>query len=351
MAGQPQQTGPTRTEWEELKSAVPIVDGGFAEENASQLMTRCQMLSQSDALGDSYRDKPANIMVANEMAIALGVKLGIMLQNSFVHKGRINPMCYLLLGVCQKSPVFDHKAYKVWTSGVKHEDEDGGVRYENDYTWHCKMGRIGGETMEFTYSVAMAKTAKLWDKKSKHGDPLPWKLHPEDMGSKMPIARAMRKMFSDLTMGLVTAEEMVQAKAVDDLVDSFALSDEKQLEHDLTTAPDPDPEPPAEEPVPDAPKATPPTPEHEPTYVPDLQPEPEPEPKPEATPPDVVDKQHGEMMVTFSKLGLEVKTELRAKHHVTMFGAVRELPAKLRNAAYADVAAAMDLQDAEKSDG
>lgn len=94
--------------------------------------------------------------------------------------------------------------------------------------------------MEFTYSVAQAKTANLWGKVSKDKQPLPWAAHPDDMGTKMPIARMMRRLFADLTMGLVTAEEIAHAKAVDDAVGDLEL-DDAALTKQLTTQPEPGP--------------------------------------------------------------------------------------------------------------
>jgi len=208
---------------------------------------------------------------------------------------------------------------------------------------HFKNGAVQFDVAD---EVALAK-AKACSPAGRKGEG-PWVDFEEAMKRKTPV-RSLCKLLpmgrdGDHAIACDEAYELGKLQPLEELPRTIAAQvrvvDEKQLEHDLTTAPDPEPDVPAEpKPVP-KPKAKAKTDAVPPT-----------ETEPEATPPDVVDKQHGEMMVTFSKLGLEVQTELRAKHHVTMFGGVRELPAKLRNAAYADVAAAMDLQDAEKSDG
>jgi len=228
MAGQPQQAA--AEQWKHDKQSVPIADGVVAAADVDQFTTYCTALSRSKAIPECYREEPGSIMSALILGRDLGVGDGAMLQNSFVLDGRVHPMTYILLGCCMKSPIFDASKYKVWTTGE---------RFKDDYTWHCQGARVGGVPQEFSYSVAMAKRAGLWDKSSKSGKPLPWKVHPDDLGSKMPIARMMRKLFPDLIMGLVTSEEMIQAKAVDDIVDSFALSD-ADIEKQLTTAPEPE---------------------------------------------------------------------------------------------------------------
>jgi len=224
MSGQPQQQTDAQR-WKDDKRSVPMADGVVTAVDVDQFTTYCTALSRSKAIPECYRDEPGSIMSALILGRDLGVGDGAMLQNSFVLDGRVHPMTYLLLGCCMKSPMFDASKYRVWVTGE---------RFKDDYTWHCQAARTGGVPQEFTYTVAMAKIAGLWDKSSKSGKPLPWKLFPDDLGSKMPIARMMRKLFPDLIMGLVTQEEMAHAAAVDDAVDNLDLSD-ADLTKQLTT--------------------------------------------------------------------------------------------------------------------
>lgn len=233
MATQPQPQNAQAAQWKADKASLPIDSGKIAATDADQFSTYCMMLSRSNAIPECYRNEPGNIMAALILGRDLGVGDGVMLQNSFVQDGRVNPMTYMLLGCVMQSPYFDAKQYKLWTTGK---------RFEDDYTWYCQAARAGGQPQVFSFSVAMAKRAGLWDKSSKSGKPLPWKLYPDDMGTKMPIARMMRQLFPGESKGLVTHEEMMQQAAVDNAIDSLALDDAALTEH-LTTPVAPEPEP------------------------------------------------------------------------------------------------------------
>lgn len=57
------------------------------------------------------------------------------------------------------------------------------------------------------FSVAQSKTAGLWTKRGRNGEPTPWQTYPERMLKMRARAFAMRDGFSDILKGLGVAEE------------------------------------------------------------------------------------------------------------------------------------------------
>ena len=65
-----------------------------------------------------------------------------------------------------------------------------------------------GEKGEVAFSVADAKKAGLWNKKTKTGGDTPWVTFPDDMLIWKAVARGARRYFSDITLGLGVAEDV-----------------------------------------------------------------------------------------------------------------------------------------------
>lgn len=57
------------------------------------------------------------------------------------------------------------------------------------------------------FSIAQAKTAGLWTKRGRNGEPTPWQTYPERMLKMRARAFALRDGFSDVLKGLGVAEE------------------------------------------------------------------------------------------------------------------------------------------------
>jgi hypothetical protein len=72
------------------------------------------------------------------------------------------------------------------------------------------------------FSIAQAKTAGLWTKRGRNGEPTPWQTYPDRMLKMRARAFAMRDGFSDVLKGLGVAEEqedVERAKAPEPRVD------------------------------------------------------------------------------------------------------------------------------------
>lgn len=73
----------------------------------------------------------------------------------------------------------------------------------DDRVGFCRFQRNDmPESVETTFSVADAKKAQLWNKADSA-----WATYPEDMLQWRALARAVKRYFGDVTLGLVVAEE------------------------------------------------------------------------------------------------------------------------------------------------
>lgn len=83
----------------------------------------------------------------------------------------------------------------------------------DEMTATCAVRRRGEASKVIrTFSVADAKKAGLWDKKSKNGGPTPWTHYPLRMLAMRARAFALRDAFADVLRGLAIAEEMEDIK-------------------------------------------------------------------------------------------------------------------------------------------
>lgn len=106
------------------------------------------------------------------------------------------------------------------------------------------------ENVTSTFSVADAKTAGLWSKRGRSGDPSPWQTYPKRMLAMRARGFALRDLFADVLGGMRTVEEE---------------QDIERMEQTALVAPPPPPEPdaPAEGPAEERVLAAPPPPPEE----------------------------------------------------------------------------------------
>jgi hypothetical protein len=140
-----------------------------------------------------------------------------------------------LLAVCKASPVFDHTQFKEWFENTP---------YDENYTAVCQARRTvrGAPVIVQRFSVKQAKTARLWDRQSGSGKPMPWKTHPDRMLQMKARAFCLRDAFPDITKGLYTAEEL---QGIDEIMDGIDLEANAEA---LRAAVEPMPVTPAREP-------------------------------------------------------------------------------------------------------
>lgn len=165
---------------------------------------------------------PDGITTASQGVIALqiGAELGMMpmlsLQSiAIVHK---RPTLWgdAMLGLCQRSPCFDHTVFKEWFTGTPMQD---------DWTAHTQCRRTNGVLTERTFSVADATRAGLWGNTKKPT----WNTHPQRMLQYKARAFALRDTFADVLRGLHAAEEMIDVDQVLSQIDLAGTTRTDQL--------------------------------------------------------------------------------------------------------------------------
>jgi len=145
-------------------------------------------------------DSPERVMVAVEMGLELGIPPMMAIQNIGVINGKPGVYGDITMALIRRGGAFDESSYKEWFSGKPFDD---------DYTAHCQMRRLpDGHPFEATFSVAQARLAGLWGKKSAKGAPSPWVLYPGDMLMWKARARASRPLFAAELKGMAMLEDL-----------------------------------------------------------------------------------------------------------------------------------------------
>lgn len=145
-------------------------------------------------------DTPETILVKIQAGAEVGLT-PLQAYNAFdVVKGRLGMRYQAILAKCRASGVF--RRLKPYTRGTG-ETMEGVVEFERADT---------GESDTVTYTVADAKLAGSWGKRTRSGEPTPWVTHPGDMLLSKAVQRFNKRYASDVTMGFPVAETLDDAQ-------------------------------------------------------------------------------------------------------------------------------------------
>ena len=154
-----------------------------------------EMAASSTAVPKDYQGKPANCMVAIQMGSELGLAPMQSLQNIAVVNGRPAVWGDAMPGLCRASGMMAYM--REWSDG------EGEL-----LTWHCETKRRDDPNpVRRDFSIADAKTAKLWGKKGYNGQDTPWITNPGRMLQMRARGFSLRDAFPDVLRGLISAEE------------------------------------------------------------------------------------------------------------------------------------------------
>ena len=191
-----------------------------------KLMRGAEMLSRSDIIPQAFRDKPANVLVAMDMAQRLNVSPMLVMQNLYVIQGKPSWSSQYLIAMINRSGRF--------STPLQFDFERG----KDGKATACKAWAIDGATGSriegVTVTMDMAK-AEGWT--SKAGSK--WQTMPELMLQYRAAAFFARTICPDLTVGLYTEYEQTDIAA-----------DDTPVQYEDKTV---QPEQPKEEPKPDTP--------------------------------------------------------------------------------------------------
>ncbi len=175
---------------------IAMGDGGLRLSSLDDAYRFAQYIVKAGLAPKGF-DTAEKALIAMQAGAELGFKYTQSLRAMVVVNGKPSLYGEAALGlihdrkVCSRPPVLG-------ISG------DGDERYG-----FCRFQRKDmPETIETTFSVADAKKAQLWGKVGRSGEPSAWVTYPDDMLQWRAFARACKRYFSDVTLGLVIVEEL-----------------------------------------------------------------------------------------------------------------------------------------------
>jgi len=204
----------TKTKTEENSLATTEHDGtvaGFQDEAAFKfLKEQGQILAGSGMVPAIYQGKPANCIVALEMASRTGASPLAVMQNLDIIKGKPSWSSKFIIGVIESVKGADGKRkfsdLRYVLEGKKNTDE------RSCYAWVTELAT--GERLEGPpVTIAMAKAEKWYQK-----DGSKWKTMPELMIRYRAAAFFGRLYVSGTLMGMLSQEEV---RDITDKVDVF----------------------------------------------------------------------------------------------------------------------------------
>lgn len=158
----------------------------------TEAMSYAKMMAESELVPTHFRAKPANVLIAVQMGLEIGLSPMQAIQNIAVINGK--PCVY---GDAGKALLY--------SGGCKIEESDV-EEIKKTQVAKCRITRPNGQTTERTFSVEDAKTAGLWGKAG------PWTQYPYRQLSWRAFWFAARDGAADMLRGLAGAEELDDLK-------------------------------------------------------------------------------------------------------------------------------------------
>ena len=152
--------------------------------------------AQSGMVPKDYVGKPDAIIIAVDMGAEVGLKRMQSLQGIAVINGRPTIWGDAMWALILSQPSLEDT--REWFEGSG-----------DDYKAVCEIKRRGRSLVRQEFSVAKAKTAKLWGKTGSNGQPTPWVTSPDRMMQMRARAFSARDTYADALKGLAMAEEVM----------------------------------------------------------------------------------------------------------------------------------------------
>lgn len=187
----PAATDPSSTALALPGSALALANRGFIQiTTLKEAREFAEFLCKSELVPKGYRDKPADIVIAMQMGLELGVPPLQALQNISVINGRASVWGDLIPGIVLAQP--DCEDF--------HEQKPEG---EDPTKWAatCTIIRRGKTPFVYTFTWADAVRAGLATKDG------PWKQYPKRQLQMRARGFCARDAYPDRLRGLITAEE------------------------------------------------------------------------------------------------------------------------------------------------
>ena len=157
----------------------------LAPQNLDEALKFADYLANSDIVPKDFQKKPANILVAVQWGMELGLQPMQAMQSIAVINGRPSLWGDAVIALVRSSPLCEYV----------YETDDG-------ETASCRVKRVGEDEQTRTFSMTDAQQAGL---KGKQG---PWTQYPKRMRQMRARSFALRDVFPDVLRGMPMAEEV-----------------------------------------------------------------------------------------------------------------------------------------------
>lgn len=150
-------------------------------------LQHAQAVAQSTLVPDGYRNQPANVLWAMDLADALGIPFPQVMQSMVVMRGRMTMSADIMAAVVRRAGhklrIREH-GMSVTASLIRNDD--------TDYTF------------EVTWDEAKARRAGLWGQRG------PWAQYPAQMLRSRAITEVCRQGASDALAGTIYSPEELE---------------------------------------------------------------------------------------------------------------------------------------------
>ena len=166
--------------------------------NFERAWKTAEMLCKAKCIPQNFWDNPADVLVVIQCGHELGLSPMKSLQNMMIINNKPSIYGDAMLAVCMK------------TKGKVGGFIDCIETYDkNSGEWTCTVSRDGREPISQTFTMEEATIGGFLKK------PGPWQTNRKRMMQFRPRAFALRDMFPDILMGVMTVEEMQDVESTD----------------------------------------------------------------------------------------------------------------------------------------
>ncbi|MDI2594993.1 hypothetical protein POF45_26740 [Pseudomonas sp. 681] len=178
----------------------------LAPQNIEEALKFADFLSASDIVPKDFQRKPANILVAVQWGMELGLQPMQAMQSIAVINGRPSLWGDAVIALIRSSPLCEYV----------YESDDG-------ETATCRVKRVGEDEQFRTFSMTDAKAAGLAGKQG------PWSQYPKRMRQMRARSFALRDVFPDVLRGMPMAEEVQDIPTEREVNQARKADEPKQL--------------------------------------------------------------------------------------------------------------------------
>jgi hypothetical protein len=183
--------------------AVQDMPTAFVPRSFADAQMFAKALAESSLVPTALRNSAANVL----MTIMAGAELGIApiasMRLFHVIEGVPKLTADGIAGLCQRARACEYLRPK-----------KGAPQTAESVTWVAKR-RDADEEIEVTWTRADVKTAGLWDRKDKYGNPGQHQKYPRQMLNARAKAEVCRLTWPEICGGMISAEEQRDIDAID----------------------------------------------------------------------------------------------------------------------------------------